>query len=99
MFIPPATIILAVSTVFPATVEAMTGPYRHRNCTDARYAAAWFMRKYSRSSNAQIAAAFNRGNHSSGAYMHRKAGDLIATDPQYRAMVAKVGQLLGITLT
>lgn len=99
MFLPPTTIIRAVSTVFPATAEAMAGTYRTRNVTDARYAAAWFMRKYSRASNQQIAAAFNRGNHSSGAYMHRKASDLIETDPQYRALVGRVGQLLGLSLT
>jgi chromosomal replication initiation ATPase DnaA len=93
---PPATIINAAAQVFPVTPDDITGPGRRRNETDARFCVALIMHQFNRAGNLQIARLFNRNNHSSGCYMHRRGADLCESDKQYRGMVNRVIALLGL---
>jgi chromosomal replication initiation ATPase DnaA len=95
---PPATIINAAAQVFPVTPDDITGPSRRRNETDARFCVALIMHQFNRAGNLQIAQLFNRNNHSSGHYMHRRGADLCETDKQYRGMVERVVSLLGLNV-
>ena len=99
MSLTTTSVINAVSQVFPVTPSDLTGRRRRRNETDARHCAMYLIHRLFRMSNRQVADLFGRHGSSSVCNSRRRYDALVATDPQYRAMVGKVGQLLGISIS
>ena len=90
----PEAIIHAVCETFGITKEELSGPRKTRSVADARKCYAWFMRRYTRKSDKEIASLIGR-NRSTSLWGHHRWAELLKTDRKANDLNLRVINKLG----